>query len=58
MILGIPAITFIALVIQPVIIILAILYAINYDKLIKKPPFDFYQRLEDQFKDEAGATKD
>lgn len=56
MILGMPIITFIALAVQPVIIILAILYAINYDKLIKKPPFDFYQRLEDQFKDDE--TKD
>lgn len=56
MILGMPIITFIALAVQPVIIILAILYAINYDKLIKKPPFNFYQRLEDQFKDDE--TKD
>lgn len=52
MILGMPAVTFIALIVQPVIIVLAILYAVNYDKLIKKPPFNFYQRLEDQFKDE------
>lgn len=51
MIMGIPAITFIGFAVQPVIIVLAIIYAINYDKLVKKAPFDYYQKLEDAVKD-------
>lgn len=51
MIMGIPTITFIGFAVQPVIIVLAILYAANYDKLVKKAPFNYYQRLEDALKD-------
>ena len=48
MVMGIPVLAFLAFIIQPVIIILAILYAVFYEKLIQKPPFDFFSRLEDE----------
>lgn len=52
MIMGIPMPAFIAFVVQVVMIVLSILYALNYKKLIQKPPFDFFTRLQDEFKDE------
>lgn len=51
MIMGIPAIAFIAFIIQPIMIALCILYAVKYEKLIQKPPFNFFTRLEDEVKD-------
>lgn len=51
MVLGVPLVTFIAFIVQPIIFVLAVLYAINYEKLIKRPPFNFLVRLEEDFKD-------
>ena len=48
MILGIPAITFIAFIIQPILIILAFVWAKKYDKIVKLRPFAFLKAMDDE----------
>lgn len=52
MIMGIPTPAFLAFIVQPVMIAAAIIYAVKYKDIIKKPPFDFYTKLEEAVKQE------
>ena len=53
MVMGLPILAFLAFLIQPIIIVLCILYAINYRKLVKHYPFNYFDRLQrDVDKDE------
>lgn len=56
MVLGIPAITFAALLIQPVIIVFTIVWAKYYDKFIEMSMFFFLKEIDEEFEEaETGS---
>lgn len=57
MVLGIPAITFIALLIQPLIIIFTIVWAKYYDKFTEIPMFLFLKEIDEEFEETEEAPE-
>lgn len=49
MVLGIPVITFIALLIQPLIIVFTVVWAKYYDKFTEMPMFSFLKEIDEEF---------